>query len=246
MITLLPFLRPKWNPLKLSGLSLWLDANDASSVLNSVGPDLAAGSGQTVRCWKDLSGNGRHLEQTTGSAQPTVQSNWRNGLRALFFDGSNDHLTTSNPPIPYNSGAEFTILLAAEFISSGGGVVAQGNLSAGTSVNDPLVWWRSGNTTNVIVGNGATANQALINSDTGAAIRSSRFNASNLIIRKNGATLASVARTVTDPANVDIFGVGRWFNYSQMRVAELLIYNRGLSDSEMVTGEAYLTKKYAT
>jgi hypothetical protein len=39
---------------------------------------------------KDLSGNGNHLVQSTGSQQPLLISNYNRGHNALFFDGIND------------------------------------------------------------------------------------------------------------------------------------------------------------
>lgn len=39
---------------------------------------------------KDLSGNGNHLIQATGSQQPLLISNYNRGHNALFFDGIND------------------------------------------------------------------------------------------------------------------------------------------------------------
>lgn len=39
---------------------------------------------------KDLSGNGNHLIQSTGSQQPLLISNYNKGHNALYFDGVND------------------------------------------------------------------------------------------------------------------------------------------------------------
>ena len=57
-------------PDRLPGLAAWYSAD--YGVLTSVGPDVAATDGQTVRRWLDRSGNGRHLDQATLAQQPTL------------------------------------------------------------------------------------------------------------------------------------------------------------------------------
>lgn len=236
-------LKPRWTPLKLSGLTLWLDANNAASVLNSVAPESPAGSGQAVRCWKDLSGNGRHLEQTTGSAQPTVLTNWKNGCRALQFDGSDDWLTASVAPIPSDNGAQFTILFAAELQnpSGVGGFISQGHPSNGQADDDTFVLWRSSGSSIAYV---RTTTSVTFPADTIAAVRSIRFTVTQLQIRRSGSSVANGTRNTADPPDVNTFSLGRWFAHVQMRFAELLIYNRALTDAELITAENYLRSKY--
>jgi hypothetical protein len=88
-------LRPRaaggFDPRTIAGLSIWLDGNDSTTILNSVSPDTPATVGQTVRSWLDKSGNGRHAEQTVGANQPTLASG---GF--VEFDGTNDILMLTN------------------------------------------------------------------------------------------------------------------------------------------------------
>lgn len=87
----LPFSGPlKWTPKRIPGLKGWWSAEDA---LTSIGPDTPAAIGQTVRRVLDRSGYGRHLNQVTGNAQPTLS--YLNGVDAdngvaLAGDGIND------------------------------------------------------------------------------------------------------------------------------------------------------------
>ena len=70
-----------WAPAQLPGLSLWLDAADASTItLNS----------STVSQWSDKSGNARHATQATAASQPAYTAAGLNGKAVLTFDGSND------------------------------------------------------------------------------------------------------------------------------------------------------------
>jgi hypothetical protein len=88
-------LRPRaaggFDPRTIAGLSIWLDGQDSTTILNSVSPDTPATVGQTVRRWLDKSGNGRHAEQTSGANQPTLASG---GF--VEFDGTNDILMLTN------------------------------------------------------------------------------------------------------------------------------------------------------
>jgi hypothetical protein len=75
-------LRPRatgFSPKSISGLYLWLDGSDSSSVTLNSG---------NVSQWRDLSGGGRHFSQATSGAQPAYTSAGQNGKNCLTFDGS--------------------------------------------------------------------------------------------------------------------------------------------------------------
>ena len=65
-------------PTDIAGLVAWYDASDAGSITESSG---------AVSQWDDLSGNGYHLTQSTGSLQPTTGTRTQNGLNVLDFAG---------------------------------------------------------------------------------------------------------------------------------------------------------------
>jgi hypothetical protein len=58
---------PYWSPLTYSGLALWLDAADATTIQFS--------SGANISNWLDKSGNGRNATQATQSNQPIYTNN---------------------------------------------------------------------------------------------------------------------------------------------------------------------------
>ena len=71
--------RATFNPRSISNLGLWLDASaDSSLTFNAT----------TVSEWRDLSGNGRHMEQGTAVAQPIATTRTQNGRRVLDFQGA--------------------------------------------------------------------------------------------------------------------------------------------------------------
>jgi hypothetical protein len=74
-------LTPTFTPLQISGLSLWLDAADATTLTLS---------GSNVTAWADKSGNGRTATQSTASNQAVYSST----SNAVVFNGSNWYPTS--------------------------------------------------------------------------------------------------------------------------------------------------------
>ena len=72
-----------WTPAELTGLALWLDADDASSITLN---------GSTVSQWSDKSGNNQHVVQATASAQPLYLPTTFNSKPTLYFDDTNDQM----------------------------------------------------------------------------------------------------------------------------------------------------------
>ncbi len=72
-----------------SGLTLWFNA--ASSTFTNGACTTAATDGQTLGCWKDLSGNNRHANSASNT--PTLITNAINGSPFIAFDKPN---TSSN------------------------------------------------------------------------------------------------------------------------------------------------------
>lgn len=71
-----------WTPASLTGLALWLDAADASTVLNA--SNTPATSGQKVATWSDKSGNSRNLTQSDDSQRPFIGPGFLAGTTGLL------------------------------------------------------------------------------------------------------------------------------------------------------------------
>ena len=63
-----------WTPANLTGLALWLDADDASTITLN---------GSTVSQWDDKSGNNYHVSQANAANQPRYVAAGMNGKPAL-------------------------------------------------------------------------------------------------------------------------------------------------------------------
>jgi hypothetical protein len=70
-----------FNPTRLAGLLLWLDASDASTVTLDTG----------VSEWRDKSGSGKKMTQDTGGNQPAYLTNGIGGKPALEFTATSSH-----------------------------------------------------------------------------------------------------------------------------------------------------------
>jgi len=74
-----------FNPKSISGLVLWLDAADSSTVTLGTG----------VSSWRDKSATSLSFIQGTGNNQPAYSSGAVAGKGAILFDGVNDQLTAA-------------------------------------------------------------------------------------------------------------------------------------------------------
>lgn len=79
-----------FSPAKISGLTRWFDASDASTLFQSSGGSPAAADGDPVGYWADKSGTGGHASQGSGTNKPTLKLAIKNSLNVLRFDGVND------------------------------------------------------------------------------------------------------------------------------------------------------------
>jgi len=89
-------------PNSISGLALWLDANNGASI--------TYGATGNVSAWNDLSGNNRHATQASSSNQPVYVKKIINGLPALSCD--EDQLNVS-AGLGIAANADRTILIVA-------------------------------------------------------------------------------------------------------------------------------------
>lgn len=77
-----------FSPSDISGLQLWLDANDLTTLWQDSGASTpVASDGDPVGAWTDKSTNGYLPIQATTGNKPTYKTGIQNGLPVLRFDG---------------------------------------------------------------------------------------------------------------------------------------------------------------
>ncbi len=242
-----------FNPKSISGLSLWLDASQSSSVTLNSG---------NVSQWSDLSGNGRNFTQATAAAQPLYATAAMNGRSVVRADGTN-HSMSQTAGTSINA-ASITMIFAMRHVTWQAGVAKYPNLfdtDLTAFEPDGLRFEQYNNAESAVVGdtNSFQALPVLTTSAVGLAPRVLTFTANSatlgLAVRSNGAASASVTVTATNYPTAFATGtrgpfflfVGFW-NVAERRsnaeIGELLIYNRALSTSELQQAERGLGRKW--
>ena len=87
--------------LPLENLSLWLDADESTTVTHS---------SNAVSQWSDKSGSGNDATQSTAANKPALTESGLNGKPVITFDGTNDSLASTS----LNISQSYSIFLVAK------------------------------------------------------------------------------------------------------------------------------------
>lgn len=125
-----------WTPAQIS-TTIWVDASNSDSITES---------SNLVSKWDDLSGNDNYLEQTTGTNQPTTNSNTIGGLNAILFDGSDNFVETDgNPFAPTVSNAFVIMMIQVKALDSGSSFTLTGSELPNSERWQAAIPWSDGN-----------------------------------------------------------------------------------------------------
>jgi hypothetical protein len=230
-----------FSPADLAGLTLWLDANDLTTLWqDSAKTTPVAADGDVVGAWEDKSGNANDGSQATAGLKPLYKTNIQNGKAIIRFDGVDDLL--SLPGLAGLTAAEFFFVLkkAADPASSAG---AGGAWHFGVAVSshvpwtDGVVYESAGTDTRKTVGNLATDLDQwnLYN----VVSRSGEFT-----VRLNGSPVFTTATNPVELPAAPLLGISFSAHYLEADLAEVLLYDFVLSPAERGSVEAYLVNKW--
>jgi hypothetical protein len=212
-----------WTPNQLSAdLQFWVDALESSSITLN---------GATVSQWNDLSGNNRHLTQSSGSLQPLYITSGANSV-GVGMDGIDDVM--SSPTFTINQ--PFTRFLV---------VTRRESFTTGTIINSV-----SGSPNSNLANNSATrlamfagTNNLISGQDTVNGQRSqfgTIYNGASSELWNNGTSTSGV-NIGTNGMNGVRIGGGTITNYVYHAV---LILNRIPTTDEREKMEGYLAWRY--
>ncbi len=213
----------RFNPSKIAGLGLWLNAEKITGLSN----------GDPVVTWEDQSGNGNDHTQATGSKRPTYRTDVVNGKPVVRFDLVDDILS----PVAAVANTDFTVVILFTDIKS---TDTEKNMFMNTpdgnnrlAINGISSTFRAGQFNGsdwIGVGSGAlTALQArIVTAKYVNSPRAFQFWIDGVEI--TGGTVANVA---------DASGV------SHCDVAEICGYNSGLANNQIARLEKYMSIRYA-
>lgn len=233
-------------PATVAGLAAWYDADHAAS--------FTYGTGTQVATWRDRSGYGHHLTQPTASARPT-RDDTVGPRTAVRFNGSSQWLST--PALPLG---EMTVFAVVDVRNAPGNSAIIYEHSVTTNSNDGFYLFTNDNASAAVRRYpSGTATTALrrINPNwahvPGAQVTALRYggtqaslttflNSRNTGVGRAPGTQNPGATVVTQPLFVGArAGTSAFVNGAY---AELLVYNRALSDAEVATVNAYLHDKW--
>ena len=236
----------------IGGNVLWLDAADQTTIIDNDGDSVSSGNfdGQVAQ-WNDKSGNGNNLSHATGSNQPTYVAGGKNGNDILSFDGNDALYITDAAQTGLDlTGNGMTLIAVTNPTTTGGARILinkessyevafqGGKYQAAVSTTAPGGWaW--GGTSAITTAWHITG---FTHADTAWQFHQERALSEQMVPANN-----QTGNII--PSN-QIFTVGGrggaipTGSYFQGDMAEIILFDRALTDSERLDIEIYLSNKW--
>ena len=214
---LAPVLIPKAN------LALWLAADS-----------MTLADGALISSWQDISGNNNHATQATDTSKPTFKTNILKGKPIIRFDGGDSlNLASAIGASP----CSIYFVLKPSQISAG--TIIAGNAAGAFQIRFSSL----GKIDLLKSGVAVFATSTTILSTTNYSFLTVTYSNPNYTFRLNGAAdgSGSSAQTMNGVNRIAINYDGGNYNGD---IAELIVYNAVLSDTDRDTVESYLKTKY--
>lgn len=225
-----PAVTRPFNPLDVSGCSLWLDADDNRTLTLS---------GSNVTQWNDKSGSG-HTATASGSASPTYSSS----SRYLLFNGTSNAFTLSTGALPSGNSA-YSIFIVAytnnaanpQWILSGGNESSNAALGVFFFTTNAVwhSWWFNEYAVNNSITNGVPS---IINVN---------YTTTRTTITNGGTPTTNNPVTPRNNSTSNNF-IGRLPNtvaqFLNGGIGEIVIFSREISTGERQQVELYLAEKW--
>lgn len=229
-----------FSPSYLGGLAIWL-RSDRGITLN----------GSDVSQWDDLSGNGRNAVQATAADQPVFVANAVNGRPVVRTDGVTEYMTVAG-----FSFTAITIILVVDVVdqtTNNIGIISFGAAANDHNDEDGLAIYVHATDNDFVFIRQVGASHLFRTGDlsSSAQIMTATFGDGSAEVRIDG---VSVGTDAYDDLNAidatDIILGERWVSGAagdlngQNDYAEIIMYNRVLVASEIVSVEKYLSARY--
>ncbi|MEP7052617.1 MAG: hypothetical protein ABJB12_19775 [Pseudomonadota bacterium] len=221
-------------PIPTLGLVMWLRA-DRGVVLNA----------GRVTQWLDQSGNQMDALQTAGNARPTLLATGFNGLPTLDFDGTVQYLRLPDGFADFSKGLSGFVVARARVTD--GGCASMLEVSNGSEIDDiAFAHWQQ------------AWNYEVFDHDFGGGTVDPAQPVLFSILHRT--TEEVVMRLNGDQANTSMFPlplnklrqdnfIGHSLyadcKYYQGQISEVVLYNRTVTDKELLTIEGYLQQHWA-
>jgi hypothetical protein len=241
------------SPLQLSGCVLWYDFSDASTLFEDTArTDPVDVDTDLIKGVTDKSATAAHLSEATNP--PTYKTAIKNGLSVARFDGTNDILTATVMPLGTSvDGVDYTVFGLSSVLNNTADDVIVGLRKSGDG--DPIKSQLDYQVTGIVsLDHRKTDGTGLVRSGDANAyddgtwrVFSGKEVSRTQTMYVNGTSVDSDG-LATAAVDVDQLGVGHdTFGGSFLGgdIGEIIMYNRGLSDTERAEVHAYLVAKWA-
>lgn len=223
-----------FSPSDVSGLTLWLVADDIS------GSD-----GDAVATWPAKSPTTISATQGTAGARPTLQTAEVNGHNAVLGDAVNDGLALSASVSTAGSWTVISVQKRSSSTALGGSI---GALATTPGVGAPFPALEYGSISRTYLASRTDQKYATINAQAWHVL-TSQDNAGTLVLRVDGSVQSLTAAADTGANDFDRMfyrsGSGAseyWGTY----IGEIVAYTRALNATELGQVEAHFKAKYNT
>lgn len=216
-------------PSDILGLSQWLDAQDATTVINPSSGQ--ATNGDKVATWVTKAG-ANNASQIVDAARPTLNTTGINGKRAISFDG------TQGMAQNYANGANAITIIAVVNVTAGTGFRGIYSTAGSTVTTETMMLARTTNPQWATFG-GATYSATSTIVGAGMKILTMRRIADGSgVFRVGNVADGTFAASSGQPGNVG----GTTGQEMTGFIGELLVYNRALPDPELAQIHTYLNR----
>lgn len=209
-----------------SNIHLWLRADAGTPTTGAVG------------LWSDQSGYGRHARMATAARQPAMAAGALKGKRVVRFGGAQSmNLDVPAQPTTFTVFVVGKNSLASESFSM---ILGPG----GNYPNNQLRWENGSQALFVGTGNGLPVITSSIGNTRVYHELAASYNGSTMRVFRDGGLTGTYGFGTSGPWT--LASVGSWYSSYFMvgDLAEVLIYDRALSDSERAAVDAYLRDRF--
>jgi PKD repeat protein len=204
-------------PGSIPDLAMWLDAGAIQGLAD----------GAAVASWADRSGVGNHATQSTASKRPVYRTNQVAGRPAVVFDASDDGMST-----PMNPATSTTVVAVYASRAGQSGYLLNGGFNFFMGPYAGLYRTFTGSYLN---GPGVTGGRWLIQTFRQSASVAEQF--------VDGSSRVTATKVV-NPGAILLARQGTYGSRLDGSVAELIVYNRTLTDQELQDLHGWLKTRY--
>lgn len=240
---------PAFSPTDIAGLKYWVKADAGTN--QSAGGAAATADGDPVGEWQDQSSNAQHLAQSTAANKPVLKTgaNGINSKPVVRFDGTDDYLEKA--AFAFTSDSFTAFIVCRRNGAHGGGYSHIFNLGFTNYTAAGSNFWQMYTTAADKHSMNFSSAGATVNDPTNMGTSAIMFTHKKLAagasaLYRNGTSVGTgnANMTITDNGYASI---GSWnSNDFNGDVAEIIIYDTSLSDSDREDVEDYLRTKWGT